>query len=396
MSEKFSLAIWDLNSEVCLLVEKIVKESIIKCNDDKNFTDYLTYGESLGTLHYREFTAKFLTGLYNDDVCSSNIVATFGASFGFTLIMSQFFEAGDYLFVEDLTFAFITKTASNYGMNVIPVVSDNDGISIEKLEASLLMYQSTRRKISEKKPFSAMIYLLSVCHNPKGTSYSDASCMKIVELARKYNVLVVTDDVYNFFQYGDSIANRLIKFDKINGSPYNHGNVVSNGSFSKVLFPSLRLGWLECSHWIANELEQRGDFISGGGCQTFNQQLCVHILSHPSLNQLLNDVKLCYKNFLETAISFMDDNCPKQIKFTRPECSFFLWIELPKNINSKDLRKACNAKGVDFVEGNKFTSHCDGCYDNYLRLCVTNLNIEELKRQLGIFCQEAKQIIYSQ
>ncbi|XP_065674561.1 uncharacterized protein LOC100211475 isoform X4 [Hydra vulgaris] len=319
MSENFSLGFWDLNSEVCLLVEKIVEESIIKCKDDKNFTDYLTYGESLGTLHYREITAKFLTGLYNDDVCSSNIVATFGASFGFTLIMSQFFEVGDYLFVEDLTFAFITKTASNYGMNVIPVVSDNDGICIEKLEASLLNYQSTKRKISEKKPFSAMIYLLSVCHNPKGTSYSEVRCMKIVELARKYNVLVVTDDVYNFFQYGDSIANRLIKFDKINDSPYNHGNVVSNGSFSKVLFPSLRLGWLECSHWIANELEQRGDFICGGGCQTFNQQLCVYILNHPSLNQFLNDEKQCYKKLLETAISFMDDNCPKQIKYTRPE-----------------------------------------------------------------------------
>ncbi|XP_065641052.1 uncharacterized protein LOC105847062 isoform X2 [Hydra vulgaris] len=319
MSVKYSLALWNLNSEVCLLIEKIVKDSIIKCKDDKSFTGYLTYGEILGTLHYREVTARFLAGLYNDDVCSSNIVATFGESFGFTLIMSQFFEAGDYLFVEDLTFDFITKNASNYGMNVIPVVSDNDGISIEKLEASLLMYQSTRRKISEKKPFSAMIYLLSVCHNPKGTSYSDVCCMKIVELARKYNVLVVTDDVYNFFQYGESVANRLIKFDKIKGSPYNHGNIVSNGSFSKVLFPSLRLGWLECSHWIADELKQRGDFMCGGGCQTFNQHLCVSILNHPSLNQYLNDLKMCYKKLLETAISFMNDNCPKQIKFTKPE-----------------------------------------------------------------------------
>lgn len=158
----------------------------------------------------------------------------------------------------------------------------NNYVDIEKFDEIINneMKKNNNYLITNDKIFWAMFYTIPTFHNPTGTSLPPGemniqflillaryinfiynfileSCKKIVDLARKYSIVVVCDDVYNLLSYNDSSPpHRLFYYDDKNDVDYKGGNVISNGSFSKILSPAIRLGWLECSPRVSSILKQ--------------------------------------------------------------------------------------------------------------------------------------------
>lgn len=126
-------------------------------------------------------------------------------------------------------------------LNIVPVKLNSDGVDLACLESLLKQKQFS----SKNKEFWGMYYTIPTYHNPTGIEFSKDVCEGLIKLARKYDILITCDDVYNILYYKDEKApKRLFAYDQVSDKDFK-GNVISNVSFSKILGPGVRLGWLE-------------------------------------------------------------------------------------------------------------------------------------------------------
>lgn len=138
-------------------------------------------------------------------------------------------------------------------LNIVPVKLNENGVDLDSLEKLL---QEKQFK-SQNKEFWAMYYTIPTYHNPTGILFSPEVCEGLIKLSRKYDFLITCDDVYNILYYKDKEApKRLLAYDNRQDKDFK-GNVISNGSFSKILGPGVRLGWLEVPPRLKKLLDAR-------------------------------------------------------------------------------------------------------------------------------------------
>jgi DNA-binding transcriptional MocR family regulator len=224
---------------------------------------FFQYGARVGSCLYREELALFLSQEYDSVVDRCDLVETAGATMGLHLLATLFFDAGDVAFVEEATYYHATTLLANdCGLRVIPVAMDEEGMIPQDLERALRENSGgIPQVITEEKPYWAMLYTVPTFHNPTGRLMSPERCQQIVSIARQYNLLVVCDDVYNLLYFtppdrdGKS-PKRLFAYDDKHDPKYK-GNVVSNGTFSKLLAPGMRIGWIEAPQHVVNAIDHR-------------------------------------------------------------------------------------------------------------------------------------------
>lgn len=138
-------------------------------------------------------------------------------------------------------------------LNIVSVKLNKNGVDLDDLEQQLKEKQFK----SDKKEFWAMYYTIPTYHNPTGIHFSPQVCEALVKLARKYDFLISCDDVYNILCYkGMKVQKRLFAYDAKDDADYK-GHVISNGSFSKILGPGVRLGWMEVPRRMKTLLDSR-------------------------------------------------------------------------------------------------------------------------------------------
>jgi len=386
----YTFDIWDLNNGMCALANELVKDSTKDIENSTDILQYYKYGREEGNVEFIKQLAIFLSHYYNDDIKGDTLLPTYGATYGFMLAMSHFLETNDYLFVEDLTFGGVTGQAKEYGLQIESVTCDREGINIAELEERIIKCRKTStHSNNERKPFWGIIFLMTVLHNPKGTSYSEERCKAVIKLARKYNLLVVVDDVYNIFQFNENKVKRMVTFDNPSDPDYGIGHVISNGSFSKILFPAIRLGWMETSStWLRQQILKRCDIESAGGYNPYNQMIITSMLSSPNIKTFIHQVKAIYKEQLDFTFNYLKENLPKNVEFNHPQGSFFLWMKLPCSYTATELNSRCKKHGLKIMEGNFFSSSKDAtAYTNYFRVCVSNFrDLKQLETALKVFC----------
>lgn len=147
------------------------------------------------------------------------------------------------------------KSISNFpAFRVVACPLEADGPDMKAFEEILVKNDI---KSPSQSRFHCMYYTIPVNHNPTGISFSESKSNTLVELSRKYNFLIACDDVYNLLDYtGDDKVPRLFALDHSGDAGYK-GNIISNGSFSKILSPGVRVGWIECPKWAWDALEKR-------------------------------------------------------------------------------------------------------------------------------------------
>jgi len=393
-----SLTLWELSKPVSELVDTLAQDAIKEYMEKSNITDHYNYPYNVkGDAEYLEVLSKFLTKCYKRPVESSSLLGTYGATHGYNMILEHFFRKDDYIFFEDLSFNRAIIAANHKDTNVVAVDCDDEGINIQLLEEQLKCCRAKSQHVAtEKKPYWAMLYLLTQFHNPKGICYTEERCKAVLELARKYDVLIFTDDVYTLFSFSDKnnkIGDIIGAYDKCNWSS-GKGNAVSNSSFTKLLFPSLRVGWLEMSPWMMGEITKRADITGINGYNAWNQGVATAMLKNKNFDKYFETLLNMYKDQLYAASEFLEEHLPKEVTFKRPSGSFFLWVKLPTNCKSTELLALCKEYNVRFNPGFRYcTSPNDVRYENYFRLSISNLPIEELKMALYVICEQSKVLI---
>ena len=226
--------------------------------------------------------------------------------------------------------------------NIIPIQMMKDGVDTEMLEEAIKT-EFVKNKIKEKKnetgKFWAMLYTIPTYHNPTGVCLSYSKCRKVIEIARKYDILVICDDVYNLLYYsGDNdIPKRLVSYDRKEDHDYGSGHVISNGSFSKILAPGVRIGWIESSEDIIKKLLSCGMIISGGSLNPVTSGILAAGIKLGLQMKHIQFLREDYCKRMSSACDIFKDNLPLGFECKNPGGGYFLWVTGP--LNSFDSTK---------------------------------------------------------
>ena len=330
----------------------------------------LAYGAEQGDVHFRTTLAGFLSDHYDEDVDPHHLIITGSASQGLDLIATLFTQAGDTIFVEEPSYFLALRIFADHRLNVVGIPMDANGLDVDALEEEL----AARRPV--------FLYTIPTHHNPATVTLSRSRREQLLRLSRKHDFIIVADEVYHLLSYSEPPPRPLACCS-------GQGNVLSLGSFSKILAPGLRLGWIQGTPGLLEKLIGCGLVDSGGGLNPFTSGIVKSVIEMGLLNEYLSHLQSVYAHRMGVLQSAIGGEFPASITFSRPKGGFFIWLRLPDAVDAEVILTEAWKQNVAFTLGSRFSS-C-GALKNYMRLSFALFADEDLKtgaRRLGRVLKE--------
>lgn len=346
------------NPAASALPDELVSEYCVKVLKE-NGKAILQYGATEGYAPLLESLKSYLLNMLGCDIPA--ILPVTGSTQAMDLLCKAFIDPGDTILVENPSFLGNIQTMKLYQANLIPVDSDDEGILMDSLESLAKQYHPK------------MLYVIPTFQNPTGKTLSAERRKKIAELAATYNFIVAEDDPYRDLRYAGNPLPSIKSFDP-------DGHVVFMGSFSKIISPGIRVGYMAGTQEIIRK------------CTIGKQSTDVHTsnLTQAVVDQFLrNDVlpahieHICdsYRTQMNTMLEELE-KFPAGTKWTKPEGGLFIWVELPEGLDALELLQKAVEKKVAYVPGTHFC--VDGKHENTLRLNFSNSSVEQIRTGMGI------------
>jgi 2-aminoadipate transaminase len=324
----------------------------------------LQYGPTEGDIGLREELIKLMEADGLPNLTADEILVTSASQQGLDLTGRVFLTPGDTVICGLPSYLGALGAFTASGANMIGIVEDDDGMPPDKLRERLvtLRGQGIRPKL---------VYLVPDFQNPSGVTLSLERRLEILTIASEFDLLVLEDGPYRQLRYvGEHIPN-MRSLDK-------EGRVVSLFTFSKILFPGLRLGWLVGEPEVVSRYvvaKQPVDLCTSA----LTQLLAREYLKTGKLAAQIERTKDLYREkrkvFLEALETEFDPSWG--VRWTRPEGGLFTWMTLPGGMSARSLLEMALKENVAFVCGSAF--HCDGSGENTLRLNFSYPSNEKLR-----------------
>ncbi len=330
-----------------------MKEATIKAIDEFQSTS-MQYTFSMGVPQMRESLAKRETEL-GIPTKPENLLITSGSQQGLDILGRAFLEPGDYVICESPTYVGALQAFNYYNCRYAQIDMDHDGMLIDQVEKAILKY----------KP--KFIYSVPTFQNPTGITMSEDRRHALVEIAVKHNIPLIDDNPYGEIRFAGKPVPTL---KAIGGDA-----VISLGTFSKIVAPGFRIGWMNCSDKIIRMFEKvkQGTDLHTG---SFAQFVMHKYLESGKLPAHIQDLIENYGAKRNRMIEEIENSFPEEVTFTRPEGGLFLWCELPEGMSASKLLEEAVKEKVTYVYGHPFFP--DGRGDRTFRLNFSNASLETL------------------
>lgn len=324
----------------------------------------LQYGAVQGFGPLLESLAGFLSvqESYGGPVTPDSLFLTAGASAAIDLATTLYATAGDTVIVEEPTYYLIEQIFVDHGLNVIGAPTDADGLDTVALADLLASGESTAPKL---------LYTIPTYQNPNGSVLPLHRRRQLVELARQYRFTVVADEVYQLMHYGTPPPPPMAMLDD---SP--DGCVISLGSFSKILSPGLRLGWVHASPGIVRRFVDSGVAASGGGLSHFAATIAHATLEMGLLQENIDTLRRVYGQRHDDVADLLGGELSGRVDFTPPGGGYFYWLTLSGGVNTETLLPAARESGVSYRPGTAFSA--SGGFTDALRISISLYETDEL------------------
>src|SRR4051794_21779350 len=335
--------------------------------------DALQYGSPLnGSIVYgyeglrSELLARTQAEDGRTDLDLKSIMLTSGGIQALTLACDAFIDPGDVMAVEAPTWNAVLGAAQQRGAEAIAVPLDENGMLLDVLEDQLKKLQSEGRRLK-------LLYTIASFNTPTGISLSADRRKRLVELAQKYNFLVLEDNVYGALRYEGEAIPSILSLD-------DSGLVFRVDSFSKTLAPALRIGWVTGHPDVIGGLSAvKGDL----GISQWTARVLAEYLREGLYDPHLEKVKALYHTKRDIAMSALDAHCSPHVTFSKPDGGFFLWVELADNIDGTQVMMKGIADGVVCRPGERFFGETDQG-KQFFRLAFTQVPTDEIERGIAV------------
>ena len=300
---------------------------------------------------------------------ADEIVVTSGSQQGLDLISRTFLDEGDVILVERPTYLAAIQGFKMTGATVEDIEGGIDGLNVDALEARL-----------EKGKIKAL-YIVPTFANPTGSTISKEKRQRILDLAVKHNFVIFEDDPYGEIRFTESLAKPIYSLVK---TEEEKEHIVYLSSFSKVLVPGLRLGFIVTSEKIRSKIvlcKQSVDLHT----PVLSQLIVANYLKSGRLQPRIKEISKAYQVRCQLLIDSLRKHLGDKIDFAEPTGGMFLWARLPEGMSATQLLKHAIDAEVVFVPGAAF--YVGAPEDNTLRLSfatVTEATADEAGRRLAI------------
>jgi DNA-binding transcriptional MocR family regulator len=254
--------------------------------------------------------------------------------------------------VEEPTYFLALDIFDDHGLDIVGVPMDQDGISVEHLDTTLGEITAGGRR-------AAFIYTIPASQNPTGVTSSASRREALVECAARHGTLIVADEVYQLLEYTGIRPPPLSAW--VGG-----GHVVSLGTFSKILAPGLRLGWVHSTPEVIHRLADSGLVASGGGLNPVASALVTEVIRSGDLAAHVDSLCAEYRRRVEVMDTALEASMPEGVTWERPDGGYFFWLRLPEGSDAAEIRKRAGLFDLDIREGPLFSS--TGGLQQFIRL----------------------------
>ncbi|MEP7112083.1 MAG: PLP-dependent aminotransferase family protein [Ilumatobacteraceae bacterium] len=320
------------------------------------FTDspeFLQYGAEWGDGHHRVVLGAFLTEVYGTPVAPEQLFSTNGNSQALDMLCTVLTKPGDVVIVEDPTYFLAFQMFRDHGLEIRGVPIDSDGLDVDALRAEVASIRAAGKRV-------AFVYTIPAFQNPTGVTMSALRRRDLVDAAIADDVLIVADEVYHLLRFAQGPMPPAM-------SAYvNDGPVLSIGTFSKILAPGMRLGWIHGSVERLTSLADSGLILSGGGLNPVTSSLATAMLRMGWQQEYLEWLRVTFARRSATMIAALREQMPTWVEYDIPTGGYFAWLRLPLNVDGAAVRAEAKRHGVDLRHGAQFSP--TGALGNHLRL----------------------------
>lgn len=296
----------------------------------------LQYGISEGNVALREKIIEFVKERENIEISLDEITIVSGGQQAIELTSKILLNEGDSVIVEAPSFVGGLNAFRSYGANLVGVEVEHDGMNIEKLKEAI-----------KNTPNVKLIYTIPNFQNPSGVTMSIEKRKALYEIARDNGIFIIEDNPYGELTF-DGVKLPTIK------SMDEAGVVLYSGSFSKILAPGLRLGYLIAPKNFTEKVVL-GKQVSDVHTPCLPQLLALEFMNRYDIVELIGRMRDLYKEKCSIMIDAMKKYLPKEITYTVPGGGLFVWCNAP-GIDTLKLSRECTEKKVLIVPGNNFAT----------------------------------------
>lgn len=332
------------------ILAEVLEEEERSCN----------YSPTEGIPSLQRAIASFMEDYEGVKSAEDDIIVTIGGSQAIDLIGKIFIDPGDHVIVENPSYVNTIVNWEFYGARLVGVSVESDGLNVDRLESVVKSLLSEGRRVK-------LVYTIPTGHNPAGVVMSDEKRRHLIEVASRYDLIVVEDGAYNHLVYEGSFK-PLSFYDK-------EGRVVYVGSFSKVLGTGLRIGWIRARRELVELLKA----IKGPSdmCAPVPLQ---HLVERILRKRLFDEIKKKaveeYRRKRDAMIEALDEYV-QGVAYNKPLGGMFVMVRLPSSIDSEEFANILLEKySVAVVPGKPF--YLDDSGKNTIRLNFTMVSLGEI------------------
>ena len=330
----------------------------------------LQYSSTNGFEHFRQQIADRMEAKLNIKTSADNILVTSGSQQGLDYSARVFCDKGDVVIIESPSYLGALNAFKACEPKFIEVPTDDGGMIMDELEKIL----ATTERVK-------MIYVIPDFQNPTGRTWDLDRRHKFMEIINRYEIPVIEDNPYGELRFEGEYMPALKSLDT-------KGLVIYLGTFSKILAPGYRLGWVCAEDEILakyNFMEQAASLQAS----TIGQMETSKWIDMFDLDAHVNTIRECYRKRRAVMLETLAKELPEPCTFTRPDGGLFAWVVLPEYMDAKDLQMKCLAKKVAFVPGGSFFPN--GGHDNTLRLNYSCMPEDKIVKGITALCQTIRE-----
>lgn len=331
----------------------------------------LQYGQTEGWLPLREHIVKRMEKKNAIHTTVDNVILTAGSQQGLDFCGKLFLNPGDVVVMESPSYLGAINAFQAYQPNFVEVPTDDGGMIMEELDRILGETENVK-----------LIYVIPDFQNPTGRTWSLERRKQFMEIIKKHGVPAIEDNPYGDLRFKGEYLPALKSIDE-------EGLIIYMGTFSKILAPGYRMGWL-CAN---DEIMEKFNLIAQAAVlqtSTISMMCISKYLDMYDIDEHVEKIKATYKHRCELMINTMRECFPPEAKFTDPDGGLFTWVELPEYVNTRELAVKALEKKVAFVPGSGFFPN--GGNNSCMRLnysCMPDDRIVEGIHRLAEVIKEA-------
>ena len=230
-----------------------------------------------------------------------------------------------------------------------------------------------RERLQQHRP--ALLYTIPSYHNPCSCTLSGERRLELARLSKAHDFIVVADEVYQLLHYYETPPPPAM------GTLADQGNILSLGSFSKLMAPGLRLGWIQAGETLMNRILASGVVNSGGSFNHFTSQIMRHAIDRGLQQSMLDLLRTTYRRRTDTMHESLEAELGGRARWHKPEGGYFFWLELDPGTDAATLKRRAAANGTGLQPGPVFS--CKNGFRQFIRLSFAHYRREQIREGIS-------------